>query len=105
MRLGWISPLGNEQVHCFGPCELDVGTGGVKMSVVRNHISFLAHHTEKNSLCSPSLVGRYDMLIAKDLLDCLAEALKAGATGVAFIALHHGRPLPCAHGRCARVGQ
>jgi hypothetical protein len=75
------------------------------MSVVWDDIPFLAHHCKKDALSSPTLMGGNDMRKAKNILNRLAKVIKTVAPGIAFIANHHGSPLPRAHSSRAGVGQ
>ena len=89
---GWRAS-GNRQVNRFGPDSLNIGAGGVEMRIVRNHVARLAHHVEQNAFRRPPLMSGDDVCIADNILNRILEADKTPAAGVAFIALHDGRPL------------
>ncbi len=94
----WLFALGNQQVNRFGSHKFDIGPGRVEVSIVGNDIALLARYSKENPLGRASLVCRNHMLVAHDLLHRVAEPVKAPAARVAFIALHHSRPLMRRHG-------
>lgn len=105
MPAGRIQRLRDRQVHRLGAHELDVGPRGVEVGVVGHHVAPLAHHAEQDALGGPSLMGGDHVLEAEHVLHRAAEVFEARASGVAFVAQHHGGPLAGAHGRRPRIGE
>ena len=94
-----------QEVDGLGAGELDIGAGGIEMGVVGHDVAGLAHHTEEDAFGGATLVGGDDVLISHDFLHGIAEAVEAGAAGIAFVAAHDGRPLRGGHGASAGVGE
>ena len=93
------------QVNGFGAHEFDIGAGGVEMRVVGNDIALFAGDAEQNSLRGASLMRGNHVAIAEDVLNRIAEAIKALAAGVTFVAFHDSRPLMRGHGAGAGIGE
>ncbi len=97
--------LGAAAVDGFGAGELDIGAGGVEEGVADKIFPFTAEDAEQYFFRRPSLVGGDDEGHARQLVNAVLKAEKAGAAGIGFIALHDAGPLLAAHGRSAAVGE
>ena len=88
-----LPALWDHQVNRFGSDELHIRSRRIEVRIVRNNVTFLASHAEQNPLGGAALMGWDYMPVSENILDGGAEAIKALAAGIAFISLHHGRPL------------
>ena len=95
---GRLAAFGDEQIHGLGAHKLHIGAGGVKVSVVGNDVTFFARHTKQDALGGTSLVRGDHVLVSADVLNRIAEAVEAAASGIALVAFHDGGPLVRGHG-------
>ncbi len=84
---------------------LDVALGGVEVGVAGDDVAGLHQVAEQHILGCTALVGRDDILEARELRDGVFHVVERTGAAVALVAHHHGGPLAVAHGAGAAVGQ
>jgi len=97
--------FGAEQVRRLPPHILDIGAGGIEMTVVGHPISGAYQSFRQDRLGGPSLMGGQYVGKTGDIPYGALETFPGPAAGVAFVPHHHGRPLGRGHGAGAAVGE
>jgi len=82
-----------------------VRLGRIEMHVAQDILSLLDEQREKHLFSTPSLMNRYRIRIADDILHRFGEIEVVSAACIALVSLHQTSPLVVAHGPCATVGQ
>ncbi|OPZ67578.1 MAG: hypothetical protein BWY83_02573 [bacterium ADurb.Bin478] len=83
----------------------EMGAGGGKMIIHRDHIARFDQHLGDEVFGRTPLMRRQHVLQTKDLLDRGAEFIIGFRTGIGVIGHHHGSQLMVAHGVGAAVGE
>jgi hypothetical protein len=81
-----------------------VQASGGKVHIPRDVLSGLDAVLAEQVFRPASLVGGYDMLVTVVSLDGILQVIEVNAACVGFIAKHHARPLPVAHGAGSTIG-
>src|SRR6185369_14010490 len=95
----------DRKIDRFGPEVFDVCASRIKVCVVGDDASFLAHDGKQDALSSAALVRGNHLLKSKDVAHHCFKSIKTRAAGVRLVATHQGRPLSRTHRRGAAVGQ
>ena len=100
-----VASRGQRQVDGFCAAKLDVGTRSVEVGVVGDDVSGFAEDSKENPLGGAALMGGDDIAEAHEIVNGGFETVETFATGVGFVAAHHGGPLLGRHGAGAGVGE
>ena len=92
-------------VNGGGMARFDVPFCGVEMRVSGYNIPLVYESRKEHILSGAALVGGDYVVETGDAVDGVAHSEERTGAGIAFVTHHHRRPLPVAHGACARVGQ
>src|SRR6185295_7605257 len=101
----WLKEFGDGQIKSIGASVFDVRSSRIKVRVVGDDLSALAHHRKENSFGGTPLVHRDDVLESEDVSNAGLEPIEAGAAGIRFVTAHRGRPLFGTHRGGPAVGQ
>ena len=88
-----IVALRDEQVDRRPAGELDVGTGGVEMRVVRDDLAGATDRSEQDLFRRPSLMGRDDVPEREEILNRREETKPRWGSRVALVAVLNCCPL------------
>src|SRR6185503_19317702 len=101
----WLKKFRNRQIKSFGAGVFDVRSSRIKVCVVGDDLAGLAHHREENPFGGAALMRRDDVLESEYVSNAGFKSIKAGATGIRFVAAHRGSPLLGTHRGRSTVGK